>query len=82
MTVLNYQSHTNFDKTLLLNITESNTGRKTEFRYEGFRDFDEAEKFAAWWEELWHWGYEGKADSHKSDEGKPIVLATRYNSCD
>lgn len=83
MNVLNYNTYTDFDKSLFLTITESNDGRKTYKRYEGFRSLEEGRKFTEWWMDLWEFGYSGWASGPLTDEnGNIFILAEHYNSCD
>lgn len=77
MATYSYKSTTNFDKSLELAITETVMSRDTECVYEGFRTEDEAKSFASWWEEMWHYGYNGRARA----DGL-VVRTTRWNSCD
>jgi hypothetical protein len=72
-----FESTTEFDPTLKLKIVEENDGRYSTFRYEGFRDNEEAKKFAEWWADAWYWGYMGSAYADGA-----AVIASRYNSCD
>ena len=76
-----YASNTQFDLSLTLNITEKNTGSKTEYRFTGFRNYEEAKEFANWWGDSWY-GYCPSAVAAFSSKQNPIVLASRYNSCD
>lgn len=76
-----YRFYTNFDKSLILDITEDNDGRKTRFTYSGFLSIEQAREFVIWWGEEWYWGYEGSAYATEKD-GKITVFAERYNSCD
>lgn len=77
-----YTSTTIFDKTLPLLITETNDGRHTKFYYRGFRNINEAQRFASWWEDMWGFGYSGQAYATEEVEAGPVVRASRYNSCD
>jgi len=76
-----YTSTTYFDENLPLTIVENNTGSKTEYRYVGFRSSEEAKRFSDWWEESWY-GYSPYATAAKDTADQPIVLASRWNSCD
>jgi hypothetical protein len=82
MATYQYTTTTDFDKELKLEITETNDGRKTEFRYKGFRNINEAQRYAKWWEDMWHWGYNGSATAITDTTGDAVVLASRWNSCD
>lgn len=82
MATHNYTSKTDFNKDLPLNIVEVVGDRKTETRYSGFRTLYEARQFAEWWNEKWHWGYEGYAAAFTDADGRFFVDTTRYNSCD
>ena len=80
--MLTYRSSTDFDKSLVLDITENNDGRKTYFTYSGFLTAEQAEQFAKWWTDKWYWGYEGIAFTRLQPDNTTAVFAERYNSCD
>ena len=82
MSEYNYTSSTDFDKALVLNITETNDGRHTKFYYRGFHNINEAQRFATWWEGMWSFGYNGVAYAAEEVEAGAVVRASRYNSCD
>lgn len=83
MAVYQYKSSTDFDKALELDITETVTDRNTTYTYKGFRDINQAQRFAVWWGDLWYWGYNGQAVAiTDADTGEAAVLCSRYNSCD
>lgn len=79
--MIEYISSTAFDKDLQLTIREENTGRMTNFEYSGFDGLEQAIAFASWWEDCWGFGYSGYAEAIEKD-GKYLVEAERYNSCD
>lgn len=80
---LNYNTYTDFDKTLFLSVTEHNDGRKVTFKYSGFLSEVQAKDFAEWWSDMWHFGYMGTASRPQTDDdGSIFILAERYNSCD
>lgn len=82
MTTHQYKTVTDFDTDLELEVTAIVQDRVTEFRYKGFRDINQAQRFAKWWEELWYWGYSGHAVAITDTAGNAVVLTSRYNSCD
>lgn len=82
MVTHNYTAKTDFDQSLSLHIVEMVGDRKTEMRYYGFNTLEEAEKFAEWWADMWHWGYNGYAAAFTDADGRFIVDASRWNSCD
>lgn len=83
MAVYQYKSSTDFDKALEFEITETISDRNTTYTYKGFKDINQAQRFATWWEDLWYWGYSGQAvATTDADTGEAIVLCSRYNSCD
>jgi hypothetical protein len=82
MATYNYSSTTDFDQELKLTVTEIVQDRITEFRYKGFRDINEAQRFAKWWEDKWYFGYSGRANAITDSDGAAVVLTSRWNSCD
>lgn len=82
MVTYNYTAKTDFDQALSLDIVEMVGDRKTEMRYYGFRSLEEAKAYAEWWTEKWHWGYNGYAAAFTDADGRFIVDASRWNSCD
>ncbi len=82
MATYNYTSTTDFDKELPLTIVETVKDRVTEYRFNGFHNINEAQRFAKWWEEMWYLGYSGHAVAITDTAGDAVVLASRYNSCD
>lgn len=83
MKTMNYNTYTDFDRTLFLSITEQNDGRKVTFKYSGFSSEEQAKEFAEWWTDMWYFGYMGSTSRPLKDEdGNIYILAERYNSCD
>jgi hypothetical protein len=82
MVTYNYTSKTDFNQELSLDIVEIVGDRKTETRYYGFRTLQEAQEFAEWWSDRWYFGYMGSAAAFTDADGRFIVDASRYNSCD
>jgi hypothetical protein len=82
MVTYNYTSKTDFNQELSLDIVEIAGDRKTEIRYYGFRTLQEAQDFAWWWSQKWYHGYSGVAAAFTDADGRFIVDASRYNSCD
>jgi hypothetical protein len=81
MATYSYKSASNFDRELILDITERNGGRNVETDYRGFASVAQAEEFAKWWIEVTGWGYCPRARVDIED-GQPVVKATRWDSCD
>ena len=80
--MLKYRTATDFDTSLILNVSEHNDGRKTNFIFTGFATKEQAEQFATWWTDNWYWGYEGLAWTREQPDNTIAVFAERYNSCD
>lgn len=79
--MITYKSATNFDRELVLEITEQTRNRNVYYEYRGFANMAQAEEFARWWTDNWRLGYSGSARAYDRD-GQPIVLADRWDSCD
>ena len=83
MNVLNYNTYTDFDRSLFLEVTEQNDDRKVTFKYSGFTSLEQAKDFAEWWTDRWYFGYMGSTSRPLEDaNGSIFILAERYNSCD
>lgn len=79
--MITYKSASNFDRSLMLEITEETRNRSVYYTYRGFHSLGHAMEFCRWWEEVTGWAY--SPSSYATEEnGVVTAYCQRWDSCD